>query len=245
MAKKICIAPGHGGFDPGAVGNGLKEKDINLAVSLDLQKLLEAAGIPVVMTRTTDEAAGGATTVQADLENQCKIANESKADLFFSIHTNAGGGHGAEAYVMPGSPVTVLAANTVRAIAPLIGIHGEAVKDGNHLWVIRHTNMPAILLELGFIDSTDATTLRDRLHEFAKMIAPPLVSWLGGDTKALQSVDVKPPSTNLGATGITKDELESLISAAMKDYVTKAEVEQVVQQAVKSALTHLVADKGA
>lgn len=80
----IVIDPGHGGKDPGAVGKKLKaqEKDVNLAVSLKLKQLLEKElGVRVLMTRSDDRF--------VSLGDRTKFANDNKADLFISIHTNA------------------------------------------------------------------------------------------------------------------------------------------------------------
>ncbi|MBQ9574841.1 MAG: N-acetylmuramoyl-L-alanine amidase [Synergistaceae bacterium] len=79
--KTIVIDPGHGGKDPGAMDNGVKEKDVNLAVGLELQKALTAKGYNAIMTRATD--------VYLKLQERTDIANNLKADLFVSIHVNA------------------------------------------------------------------------------------------------------------------------------------------------------------
>ena len=83
--KIIVIDPGHGGKDPGCSGASHKEKDISLAVSLKLGKLIEEnlKGVKVIYTRTTD--------VFVELEDRAQIANKAKADLFISIHCNAAG----------------------------------------------------------------------------------------------------------------------------------------------------------
>lgn len=181
MPKTICIAPGHGGFDPGAVGNGLKESDINLQVSLQLKCILEMAGIPVVMTRTKDVAAGGANNIDDDLRNQCAISNAANVDLFFSVHVNAGGGTGAEIYVFgDGGGILPVAESVVNSVASIMGAHGDAVKDGSDLYVVRNTTAPSMLLEIGFIDSTDADKIKQHLHDFAALIAPSLIEYLGG-----------------------------------------------------------------
>jgi N-acetylmuramoyl-L-alanine amidase len=189
MPKTICIDPGHGGFDSGAVGNGMQEKDITLAIGLQLKAILEAAGIDVVMTRTEDVAPGGGNTQQAELEARCRIANDANVDLFISIHVNDGGGHGAEAYIY-GNDSTghALAAAIVEQFAPVMGNHGEPIKDGSGLWVIGHTNAPAILVEVGFIDSGDAVKIKDHLHDFAVWMAKPLIPFLGGTAKEMPPV---------------------------------------------------------
>jgi len=80
--KRIVIDAGHGGKDPGTIGKrGLREKDVNLDIAKRLSKLLRTDGIDVVMTRSTDNF--------IPLEHRVVIANNSKADLFISIHSNA------------------------------------------------------------------------------------------------------------------------------------------------------------
>jgi N-acetylmuramoyl-L-alanine amidase len=88
--KRIVIDPGHGGKDPGAVGpNGTRESMINLNVALRLKHLLEQElGLEVLMTRTDDRF--------VSLGDRTKFANDNKADLFISIHTNASRTNGAQ-----------------------------------------------------------------------------------------------------------------------------------------------------
>jgi N-acetylmuramoyl-L-alanine amidase len=77
----VVLDPGHGGNDPGAVGNGLKEKDINLAIGLKMEKTLKAKGFDVKMTRSTD--------VYLKLQERTDIAIKANADMFVSIHVNS------------------------------------------------------------------------------------------------------------------------------------------------------------
>jgi N-acetylmuramoyl-L-alanine amidase len=94
--RVVIIDAGHGGEDGGAVSaTGISEADINLAIALDLQELLEQTGITVILTRSTDEAiydtdkSGSIKEKKvSDLKNRVKIGNESSADLFVSIHLN-------------------------------------------------------------------------------------------------------------------------------------------------------------
>ncbi|MBM3243969.1 MAG: hypothetical protein FJZ12_03955 [Candidatus Omnitrophica bacterium] len=82
FVKKVVIDPGHGGHDPGAIGRtGLKEKDINLDIAKRLASRLKREGVEVIMTRTTD--------IFIPLGKRVEIANNSKADLFISVHANA------------------------------------------------------------------------------------------------------------------------------------------------------------
>ncbi|MDI9370356.1 MAG: N-acetylmuramoyl-L-alanine amidase [Synergistaceae bacterium] len=77
----VVIDPGHGGKDPGAVGNGIREKDLNLAVSKRLAARLKELGIDARLTRDTD--------VYLTLRRRTEIANEMNAELFVSVHGNA------------------------------------------------------------------------------------------------------------------------------------------------------------
>ncbi len=91
----VVIDPGHGGRDAGAVANGYKEKDINLAVTLELAKILKGYGYKVILTREGDE--------YVPLSKRARIANRSGADMFVSIHCNASmdkGADGLETYFL-------------------------------------------------------------------------------------------------------------------------------------------------
>lgn len=154
---KIYLDPGHGGSDPGAVGNGLREKDLTLKISLKIRDMLikEYDDISVRMSRTGDSF--------PTLSQRTSDANKWGADYFLSVHINAGGGFGFESFVYPGSSAkSKTYQNIVHAeIMKLIGIKDRGKKQKN-LHVVRETNMPAILTECGFIDSTsDANKMKD------------------------------------------------------------------------------------
>ncbi|MBL0386384.1 N-acetylmuramoyl-L-alanine amidase [Tumebacillus sp. ITR2] len=176
MSKLICLDPGHGGYDPGAAANGTREKDITLHIARQLRDLLIQTGFEVVMTRETDTSPGGKTEVNADLNERCRIANAAGADVFLSIHVNAGGGHGAELYTNgDGGPIAPLAKNIVKNVSAICGFHGQAVRDGGSngtgFCVIVGTKMDAMLLEIGFIDTDDLPKIQANLEEFAPLIA--------------------------------------------------------------------------
>ena len=87
--KVIVIDPGHGGEDPGAVVNGFREKDVNLAIALKLKALLDMASAATVYTRVDDSTLGGGErSRRSDLEARVQIANESRGDIFVSIHAD-------------------------------------------------------------------------------------------------------------------------------------------------------------
>src|SRR5690625_55482 len=95
-SKVIYLDAGHGGSDPGAIGNGLQEKDVTLDIALRTKKELEAAGYTVIMSRMTDK--------YLSLSERTNHANRVNADIFVSIHINAGGGTGIETWKMANGP---------------------------------------------------------------------------------------------------------------------------------------------
>ena len=90
MSKKVFISAGHGGSDSGAVGNGFKEKDLNLSIALACGDYLKSRGVEVQMSRVKDE--------NDDLNQEARESNAFGPDLAVSIHNNAGGGDGVEAW---------------------------------------------------------------------------------------------------------------------------------------------------
>lgn len=107
---KIVLDAGHGGRDPGAVGNGLREKDLTLTIVRHIGRLLsEYEGVEVHYTRTDDRF--------LELSERAEIANKLKADYFISVHINAGGGTGFESYIYNGnvSNATVAYQNVIHA----------------------------------------------------------------------------------------------------------------------------------
>lgn len=179
-----CLDPGHNGSGPdtGAQGNGLLEQDITLDIALKLKPLLEANGIQVVMTRTSDKVPGDYTTVTGSLQARCNISDNAKADLFVSIHINAGHGTGSEVWVVSLGGRAEKAAKAV--LARLIESSGWAnrgIKTAND-YVLKHTNAPAILTENGFIDNqSDASKLRDPtfIHALAVAHAKGICDYFG------------------------------------------------------------------
>jgi len=189
MAVKIFIDPGHGGSDPGAVGNGLKEKNLTLAIAKECAKVLRAAGVQVKMSRTGD--------TNPSLSARCQAANSWGADLFVSVHINAGGGTGFETFIYNGG----VAAKTKQfqnilhqTIAAGCGLKDRGKKRAN-FQVLRGTSMPAVLTENGFIDhKSDAAKLKDTawLKKVGRLHAEGILKFLG--KKPVKSKPSKPAS---------------------------------------------------
>jgi N-acetylmuramoyl-L-alanine amidase len=169
----IFIDPGHGGADPGATGNGLREKDLTLDISNRVAQRLREHGFSVMMTRATDTYVG--------LSERAQMANQAGADYFLSIHINAGGGTGFESLVQPGCDngetgrIRGIIHSAVADYFTANGMPDRGRKQAD-LAVCRETNMPAALIECGFIDSADAQKLAD--PAFRQGIAEAIVKGL-------------------------------------------------------------------
>jgi N-acetylmuramoyl-L-alanine amidase len=166
----VVIDAGHGGSDNGAVAGGAKEKDINLALALKVKQLSPEYQINVVLTRQTDELAGGKSDIRASLEYRVETAKESKADLFVSLHVNFAAGaqpnHGFGAYVSPDNAHFAESRKLGSALLDAVK-SSYAADDLLHqptqgVYILSKTPMPAVLLECGFIDNpTDLAFIRD------------------------------------------------------------------------------------
>ena len=159
---KIFIDPGHGGPDPGAIGNGVTEEFVNLNVSLELARLLRDAGYQVRLYRTTSDE-NVLENKNEDLRNRARTANDWNADYFISIHTNSSvrpEAQGVEAYVYRlGGTSERLAQSIVNSVSDELGSRNRGVMQANFA-VLRRSQMPAVLVELGYLtNATEALNL--------------------------------------------------------------------------------------
>ena len=150
----IFLDAGHGGTDPGAMANGVQESLVNLSVTLQAAALLEDAGYQVRLTRTDE--------TYLTLKERVRLANEGKASIFVSIHSNSATSasvYGITTYYCTGSSGGKVLARTVHAaLLDAAGGHDRGVDD-NVFYVIRYTDMPAILIELGFLTNKNEAAL--------------------------------------------------------------------------------------
>ena len=160
-AKVICLDPGHGGRDRSNIGRtGYVEADGALDIALDAAFVLASHGFKVVMTRATDtDLAGRRYTQSGDLGGRVYKANKSKADVFVSIHTNAGGGNGTETWCYEGSRDGWRLAQSIhRALVSCLRRPSRGVKEGD-FYILRKTAMPACLTEVVFHDNPEEERL--------------------------------------------------------------------------------------
>ena len=164
---KVFLNPGHapdGNPDPGACGCGLRECDVAKSVADLVEHYLVAAGVEVVGNLQDDS-----------LYAITSAANESEADIFVSIHCNAfnGEAHGTETLIYSeGGRAEQLASCIQRQIVDSLDTTDRGLKERPELIVLRATDMPAVLVELAFIDNgDDAELLMTRQDDFARAIA--------------------------------------------------------------------------
>ncbi|KJE27750.1 sporulation-specific N-acetylmuramoyl-L-alanine amidase [Geobacillus kaustophilus] len=159
--KKIFLDKGHGGSDPGAVANGLQEKTLtHQIVEYAVDHLFENyTGFELRVSRAGDQT--------LTLSQRAKMANDWGADVFVSVHINAGKGTGFESYVYNGgvSSQTIALQNVLHgeilfAMRGFGAITDRGKKRANYA-VLRETKMPAVLTENLFIDSNDAKYLKN------------------------------------------------------------------------------------
>lgn len=154
----VCLDAGHGGDDVGAVSTDGKryEKDDNLALTLKVRDELELLGVKTVLTREEDKT--------VSLRDRCRIANKKRCDLFVAIHRNSSAsGTGFEAWISKREKEDErsTAKKLTKQLSELTGLQDRGVKNGyrdltaNNYYINANTNMPSILLEVGFISSDE------------------------------------------------------------------------------------------
>lgn len=180
MAKKVYIGVGHGGSDPGAVANGIKEKDVNLEVALACYAFLVKHGVSVKISRTKD--------AEVWIEKRVKDANAFGADLAIDIHHNAGGGDGAEVYHTKYLGKGATLARNILTEMQFIGQNSRGAKikknerGNDYFSFIRDTTMPSVLCECAFLDNKTDVKIIDTKAERIKMgeaIAKGILKTLG------------------------------------------------------------------
>ena len=173
QGKLVCLDPGHGGSDPGAVGpTGLREKDVNLAIAQQTAALLRAAGMEVMMTREGD--------YYVDLSTRAVMANDHGAAIFVSIHANAAlnnpAANGTSTYTYDGwqkEERAYLSALLQAELVNALGLRNIGIFREDFA-VLRNTQMPAALVEVAFI-SNPAEEQRLAGSDFQERVANALV----------------------------------------------------------------------
>ena len=230
---KVFIGVGHGGVDSGAVGNGLKEKALNLQIALACRDFLTKHGVVVGMSRTTDE--------NDALNEEIKECNAFAPDYAIDIHNNAGGGDGVEVYYHHGGGVGKTYAENILNEVVKIGQNSRGARTKvnasgkDYYGFIRETNAPANIIECAFIDNAKDITIIDTVAEQRAMgeaIAKGILKTLGISYSESKS-------TNDYAGSWAKNEIERCIANKImvgdgngnfrpKDTVTREELAKVI-----------------
>lgn len=172
-ALSVGIDAGHGGIDPGAIGpSGVQEKNVTLPLAQRVAQLLQAADIPVYLTRHDDNRLD--TTHRSDLQARVKLAGEHGVDIFISIHTNSFSDRrvsGPRTYYQPGSAEGErLAAAIQSALREAAGQGAKLPVAEDHL-VTRETAMPAVIVEVGYISNYEDERLLQQASYQNKLAA--------------------------------------------------------------------------
>lgn len=192
--KKVFLGVGHGGIDSGAIGNGFKEKDLNLSIALACANELQSNGVSVLLSRTKDE--------NDSLDEEVKECNAYNPDLAVDIHNNAGGGDGVEAWYHYGGGLSKTLAENILSEVVKIGQNSRGAKIKKNLLgkdyygFIRMTKAPAVIVECAFIDNANDIKIIDTAEEQTVMgvaIAKGILKTLGIEWKAPVTTD-----TNVG-----------------------------------------------
>lgn len=166
----VIIDPGHGGWDPGAMNGKTSEKDIVLNISLEIEELLDQKNIDYYMIRTDD--------TYVSLEDRARIANEKKGRLYISIHNNSFTDAAQSGILTTFNPYSTIGkdiAIIMQSKIKNLGMKNREIMPRPNLYVLRHTEMPSLLLEIGFISNKkDLKLLTD--DEFQKNCAQQIVS---------------------------------------------------------------------
>lgn len=176
---KFVIDPGHGGSQPGATYNGIKESDITLSIALLVAALLRQAGHFVLLTRDHD--------ITVPLEDRVHMINEFEADAFISIHCNATLEHnskGIEAFYRDDLDKS-LAIAIQKPLSQMTGLKDRGVFQDigqlkKRLAVLNDSaNIPATLVEIGFLDNAeDREYMTNNLTSIAEIISDAAHGWI-------------------------------------------------------------------
>ena len=175
MPYSMMLDSGHGGSDPGAVYRGRREKDDTLRLTLAVGEILQENGIEVLYTRTTD--------VYLSPYERAVEANQAGVDFFLSIHRNSyptdNEVMGVESLIYDLSGLKYQMAQEINEQLETVGFVDLGVKARPNLVVLKRTKMPAVLVEVGFINSdTDNQLFDDNFQDIAQAIADGILDTL-------------------------------------------------------------------
>ncbi|MHB0884615.1 MAG: N-acetylmuramoyl-L-alanine amidase [Bacillota bacterium] len=175
--RRILIDPGHGGIDPGVVRGKIEEKDINLAISLQLKKLLQEAGMAVLLTRETDtdlcyskdeEEIG--RHKKMDLKSRVFVAESFGAEVYLGIHANSSSITGCKGpqtfYNSASNPDGGRLARLIQEEMVKVSPTTREAADVTNQYMLKTLKVPAVTVEVGFVSNgQDASRLTDPRYQ--------------------------------------------------------------------------------
>lgn len=214
MSKTIIIDPGHGGFDPGAVYENRKEKDDNLRLALAVGQELQNTGYQIIYTRTDDR--------YDSPYDKAQIANSAGGDLFLSFHRNFAETpdlyQGVQALVYDKNPLALRVAKNVNEELESIGFKNLGIESRKELVVLRRTSMPAVLLEVSFINSAEDNRLFDeKFDAIANAIATGVERALPLTKSKETSASSMPPDNTIASIPMQQKDATASMSMQQKD----------------------------
>lgn len=248
MSKKVFISAGHGGSDSGAVGNGFKEKDLNLSIALACGNYLKSRGVEVQMSRVKDE--------NDDLNQEARESNAFGPDLTVSIHNNAGGGDGVEAWYSIVGGLGKTCAENILAEVVKIGQNSRGAKTRkgsngrDYYGFIRQTKAPAVIVECTFVDNATDIKIIDTEPERVAMgeaIAKGILKTLGivdstpvttpAPAPVAKSIEDIAKEVIAGKYGNGEDRKNAIINAGYDYNAVQAKVNEIINSSKTPSFT--------
>lgn len=237
---RVVLDAGHGGHDPGAVGNGLREKDITLSLALKTGEILKKHGVDVVYTRSDDRF--------VDLKERGRISDRAGADIFVSLHVNSARNSTATGFEVwtskgqgKGDILATKIGEQLQKDFPKVKFRadfsdGDLDKESNFT-VLVVPKAPAVLIEYLFIvNPSDANVLRTRQDDLAESTAKGILNYLGIDQKGGKDMSKQEKDTSVSMWAIEAwnwAKATGLMDGARpKDPITREELAIVLKRLV-------------
>lgn len=222
--KKVFVAIGHGGSDPGAVANGIKEKDAALVIGMSCVAELERHGVEVLASRYKDE--------NDPVTERIKECNAFNPDVAVDLHLNTGGGDGAEVFHYSGGGTSkTLAkniANELKAAGQNLRTGDSGKADGlktklnangrDYFGFIRQTNCPAVIVEHAFLDNKTDVKIVDTVAEQKALGVADAKGIL--KTLGIKWKEPEQPVYTVSVAKLTKTKADKLVAQLKKDGYT-------------------------
>ena len=243
MATRIVLDAGHGGWDNGAMYAGRTEKEDNLRLTLAIGEILENNGIDVVYTRTED--------IYQSPNEKARIGNMENADYFISLHRNASPNSnqysGVQTLLYNDGDIKEVLADNINSELEQVGFQNLGRSIRKDLAVLRQTNMPAVLVEAGFINTDkDNQIFDENFDAIANAIAQGILETVGGGTEAKRyyriqvglfrnqenAIRLADKLSNMGYTVVVEPygEYYRVLVGRFVDYSRAERIERVLQE---------------